>query len=113
MEITALKRREDFLKLRNSPKTGTPAFLMAARVRRDDNSCTRVGLTVTKKLGGAVVRNRIKRRLRAAVSESFPAFAAPGTDYVLIARRAAETRDFAILLDDMKRALLRLSGDIK
>lgn len=73
----------------------------------------RVGLTVTKKLGKAVVRNRIRRRLRAAVREIFPRYAAPGSDYVLIARQAAYDRNFAALLDDMKRALLRLSRDPK
>jgi ribonuclease P protein component len=66
---------------------------------------------VTKKLGGAVVRNRIRRRLKAAAAEVFPAAAMAGRDYVVIARAAAETRAYALLLDDMKRALLRLSRD--
>lgn len=74
---------------------------------------TRVGLTVTKKLGGAVFRNRVRRRLRAASREIFPYYAAAGADYVLIARKAAYDRNYVALLDDMKRALLRLSRDTK
>ena len=68
-------------------------------------------MTVTKKLGGAVLRNRIRRRLKAAAAEIFPAAAMAGRDYVVIARAAAKSRAYALLLDDMKRALLRLSRD--
>ncbi len=111
--MVTLKKRRDFLALRNASKTGTPAFLLAGRRNREAGDTARVGLTVTKKLGGAVVRNRIRRRLRAAVREVFPGAASPGMDYVLIARGAAETRSYAAILDDMKRALLRLARDIK
>lgn len=111
--MVTLKKRRDFLALRNAPKTGTPAFLLAGHANTSAGETTRVGLTVTKKLGGAVARNRIRRRLRAAVREVFPIAAQPGMDYVLIARGAAATRDYAALLDDMKRALLRLARDPK
>jgi ribonuclease P protein component len=69
----------------------------------------RVGLTVSAKLGKAVVRNRIRRRLKEAARAVFPAHAATGCDYCLIARSQAATRRFSDLLDDMKRALLRLN----
>jgi ribonuclease P protein component len=65
-----------------------------------------VGYTVTKKVGNAVVRNRIKRRLRAAVAETFPLSASPGHDYVLLARRRAETVPFDALLDELRAALI-------
>ncbi|GGY39850.1 hypothetical protein GCM10007148_05380 [Parvularcula lutaonensis] len=65
-----------------------------------------MGLTVTKKLGTAVIRNRIKRRLRAAVRDVFPLHAEPGRDYVLIARRKAFTAPFPLLLDELRTALL-------
>lgn len=65
----------------------------------------RVGYTVTKKLGGAVTRNRIKRRLRAAAREVVPGHAAPGHDYVLIARPSAADRPWEALLDDLRAAL--------
>lgn len=69
----------------------------------------RLGITVTKKLGGAVARNRIRRRLREAARVVFLENATPGFDYVAIARPSAGTADFSVVLDDMKRALLRLS----
>lgn len=111
--MVTLKKRRDFLALRSAPKTGTPAFLLAGSENSAAGKQARVGLTVTKKLGGAVVRNRIRRRLRAAVREVFPYSARPGMDYVLIARGAAETRPYDAILDDMKRALLRLARDPK
>ncbi len=86
---------------------------MAARDRRDGDDTVRVGFTVTRKLGDAVRRNRIRRRLKAAVAEVFPERAAAGHDYVLIARRAALTRDYADILDDVKRALLTLHASPK
>ncbi|WP_428407878.1 ribonuclease P protein component [Hyphococcus sp.] len=103
-----IKKRQDFLAMRDADKAQSASFLMLARKNPENGLAARLGLTVTKKLGGAVIRNRIRRRLRAAAREIFPAHAAPGTDYVLIARKAAYDRNFEALLDDMKRALLRL-----
>ncbi len=113
-KLGVIKKRRDFLALRSAAKAHSPGFLMAAR-RNPDNAPdeARLGLTVTKKLGGAVSRNRIRRRLRAAAREVFPAFAAPGVDYVLIARPPALRRDYRSLLDDMERALLRLGPALK
>ncbi len=111
--MTTLRKRRDFLALRGGRRASTPGFLLLGRDNPEAANAARVGLTVTKKLGGAVVRNRIRRRLRAAVREIFPQFAAPGADYVLIARPAAYDRNFGALLDDMKRALLRLRRDPK
>ena len=65
----------------------------------------RVGFTATKRLGGAVERNRAKRRLRAAAAAVLPLFGRAGNDYVLVARRETLTRPFAQLLDDLKSAL--------
>ena len=71
----------------------------------------RVGFTVTKKIGNAVQRNRIKRRFRAAAREVLPELAEPGHDYVLIARPAALHRPWAALLDDLRRALKHARGE--
>jgi ribonuclease P protein component len=109
--LSILKKREDFLASRGGPAAPTPCFLLALSPGANGYSHPRIGFTVTKKLGGAVVRNRIRRRLKAAAAEAFPGSAMPGRDYVVIARAAAETRAYALLLDDMKRALLRLSRD--
>ncbi len=83
---------------------------MARAKAPNDAGVARLGLTVTKKLGRAVVRNRIRRRLREAARAVFIDGAVAGFDYVAIARPAAATADFGVLLDDMKRALLRLTA---
>ncbi|MGE0409800.1 MAG: ribonuclease P protein component [Amphiplicatus sp.] len=94
--------------MRDGARAGTPGFLLVKR-RRGDETLIRVGFTVTKKLGKAVRRNRIRRRLREAARAVLPGNGEPGCDYVLIARSPAETRKFADLLDDLKRALLSLA----
>ncbi len=104
-----IKKRRDFLAMRGADKAHSASFLMLARENRENGPAARLGLTVTKKLGNAVIRNRIRRRLRAAAREIFPDQASPGTDYVLVARKAAYDRNYEALLDDMKRALLRLN----
>lgn len=70
-----------------------------------------MGFTATKKIGGAVVRNRAKRRLREAARLLLPDLARPGVDYVLIARGGTATRPWERLLDDLKSALIRLAAD--
>ena len=65
----------------------------------------RVGFTVTKKVGGAVIRNRLKRRLRALAREQLPALGVPGADHVLIGRSGGIERDFSLLRDELIRAL--------
>lgn len=95
--------------MRQGKKAQSRSFLMLARANPENQRAVRLGLTVTRKIGGAVIRNRIRRRLRAAAREVFPENAEAGTDYVLVARKAAYDRNYAALLDDMKRALLSLS----
>ena len=69
----------------------------------------RVGFTVTKKIGGAVVRNRMKRRFRALAREIVPAKGLPGSDHVMIGRAAGIERDFALLRADLIGALQRVT----
>ena len=76
--------------------------------RRDDDGPVRVGFTVTKKNGTATERNRIRRRLRELVKRLDVITMRPHSDYVLVGRRAALTRDFATMLDDLRSALHRL-----
>lgn len=68
----------------------------------------RVGFTASRKVGNAVVRNRAKRRLRAAAAQLLTVRGNPRTDYVLIARAATARRPFAALLDDLESALRRV-----
>lgn len=70
----------------------------------------RVGFTVTKKVGGAVIRNRARRRLRAAVETVMPSHAAPGRDYVVIGRARTNARPFSALVGDLETALRKLNA---
>ncbi len=72
----------------------------------------RVGFTATKRIGGAVERNRAKRRLREAARALLPDAGRRGCDYVLIARNGAIKRPWPRLLDDVKSALIRLAADL-
>ncbi len=65
----------------------------------------RVGFTASRYIGGAVERNRAKRRLRAAAAALLPLYGREGNDYVLVARRETLTRSFSALLDDLATAL--------
>lgn len=110
--ITTLKNRSDFLRLRRGKKSVTPYFIMrSAPADVPLGDAARVGYTVTTQCGNAVVRNRIKRRLRAVVRELFPSLAEPGQDYILVAlakvNPSAATVPYDALRDAMRRALER------
>lgn len=106
LSITTLKTRADFLRLRNGRKYTAPCFIL--RVGPSNvvgQTGARVGYTVTTKCGNAVVRNRIKRRLRALVREIFPEHAKAGQDYILIARHEAKPGAGQVPIADLRAAL--------
>ncbi len=107
-QLLIIKRRADFLAARRGRTSRTSGFLLVRHERGDDGPA-RVGFTVTKKMGGAVTRNRMKRRLREAIRAHFEERAIPGSDYIVIAHRGALSLPFKRLLDDMAQALLTLS----
>ena len=82
-----------------------PGFVLQLRRRDDGDPAMRVGFTVTKKIGNAVVRNRLKRRLRALARDHIPSLGIPGADHVLIGRSGGVERDFSLLSDELVRAL--------
>jgi ribonuclease P protein component len=110
LKIERLKKRPDFLACAQAAHCARGAVLIQARPR-DAEPLVRAGFTATKRIGGAVERNRAKRRLREAARLLLPSLASPGYDYVFIARGGVTTRPWPRLLDDVKSALIRLAAD--
>jgi ribonuclease P protein component len=102
-----LRQRADFLAAASGRKVGMSAFVLHARGRSDDGP-VRVGFTVSKKVGTAVERNRVRRRLRDVVRLSAAAALRPGHDYVLIGRRAALKLPFDQIVEEFRTAVRRL-----
>jgi ribonuclease P protein component len=104
-----LRQRADFLAAAAGARVGVPAFTVQARDRQDPGP-VRIGFTVSRKVGTAVERNRVRRRLRDLVART--PFSRPHCDYVLVGRRAALGRGFDTMLDDLKSALKRLDAQL-
>ncbi len=85
-----------------------PGFVLLVRDRTDGDPAMRLGITVTKKIGGAVVRNRMKRRFRALAREILPVEGFAGADHVLIGRAGGIERDFSALKAELIKALGKL-----
>jgi ribonuclease P protein component len=86
-----------------------PGFVLLVRDRDDGDARVRLGITVTKKIGGAVVRNRMKRRFRALARELLPVAGVAGADHVLIGRAGGVERDFGALREELRKALRKLA----
>jgi len=86
-----------------------PGFVLLVRPRGDGDPAVRLGITVTKKIGGAVVRNRMKRRFRALAREILPGRGVPGADHVLIGRAGGIEREFGLLRQELEKALRKLT----
>lgn len=97
-----LLKRAEFLAVRRGEKRRGRLFLVEA-LDRGDGGVPRVGYTVTKKVGNAVVRNRIRRRLREAVRVHAAAEMAPGHDYVIVGREDALAAPFAQIKAELSR----------
>ncbi len=110
--LIRLKRRAEFLRVAaRGAKAPMPGLVLQALPRNDD-ALARLGFTVTKKVGNAVVRNRTKRRLREAArlllrDQAVQGTALTGVDLVLIGRDGTRSRPFPALIDDLRRALKR------
>jgi ribonuclease P protein component len=87
-----------------------PGFVLIVRPREDGDPAMRVGFTVTKKIGNAVVRNRMKRRFRSLARELLPELGIAGADHVLIGRAGGIERDYGELTADLKRALKKVAA---
>jgi len=114
MRLNTLKRRSEFQRIRGGGRWSGAAFVLECKERAPADPPAvagdhpRFGFTVTKKIGGAVVRNRARRRLKSAVESQATGHSRPGFDYVIIARAAAVDRPFAALQQDVVAAFARV-----
>jgi ribonuclease P protein component len=100
-----MTRRSDFLAANRGLRVARPGFVLLARANEGEG--LRLGITVTKKIGNAVVRNRMKRRFRALAREVLPEHGLADTDHVLIGREGGVERDYAALRTELLAALDR------
>ncbi len=84
-----------------------PGFVLLVRPRDDEDQTIRLGITVTKKIGGAVIRNRMKRRFRALGRELLLNHGVSGADHVLIGREGGVERDYGLLRAELIKALAK------
>ena len=102
-------KRADFLATNRGKRAPMPGFVLLVRDRDDGDPAMRFGITVTKKIGGAVIRNRMKRRFRVLARELLPLHGYAGADHVLIGRDGGKERDFALLRTELEKALRKIA----
>ena len=107
MTISVLTRRADFLAANRGLRVARPGFVLLVRPNRGPNGGKgkRYGVTVTKKIGNAVVRNRMKRRFRELLRAALPQAGVEGADHVMIGRQGGIERDYARLAAELAEAL--------
>jgi ribonuclease P protein component len=110
LRLSSLTRRADFLAANRGRRAPMPGFVLLVRPRGDGDTAVRFGITVTRKIGGAVVRNRMKRRFRVLARELLPQSGIAGADHVLIGRQAGIERDFGLLRGELEKALRKLAA---
>lgn len=109
--IERMQRRAEFLAAAKGASCARGAVVVQALDRSAEREAVRAGFTATRKIGGAVVRNRAKRRLREAARLTLPLHGRAGFDYVFIARGGTAARPWVRLLDDVKSALISLAAN--
>ena len=108
MTIETIRKRADFVAANRGLRVARPGFVLLAHP--NGGRGTRFGVTVTKKIGNAVVRNRMKRRFRELLRAQLPTAGLPDTDHVLIGRDGGVERDFAKMGDELAEALRRAAA---
>jgi ribonuclease P protein component len=107
--LTTVSARKDFLAANAAKRRATAGFVLLVRDRADGDATMRVGFTVTKKIGNAVVRNRMKRRLRALARDVIVPCGAAGCDHILIGRAGGVERGYAALKSELTAAVTKLT----
>ena len=107
-DLSVIRKRADFLAANRGLRVARPGFVLLANP--NGGLGKRYGVTVTKKIGNAVVRNRMKRRFRELLRAALPAAGLPDHDHVLIGREGGIERDFAQMREDLAAALARAAA---
>ena len=105
--LITIRQRKDFLAANSARRVATPGFVLLVRARDDGDLTKRLGITVTKKIGNAVVRNRMKRRFRELARVLIAPNGIDGADHILIGRAGGVERDFGQLRTELDKALKR------
>ena len=103
--LSVIRKRSDFLAANRGTRNARPGFVLLTRPNEGQGK--RYGITVTKKIGNAVVRNRMKRRFRELLWAALPDGGLPDHDHILIGREGGIERDFAKLAEELDAALSR------
>ncbi len=104
-DLSVIRKRADFLAANRGLRKARVGFVLLTRA--NEGLGKRFGVTVTKKIGNAVVRNRMKRRFRELLRAALPDEGLPGHDHVLIGREGGLERDFAAMRAELSQALTR------